>query len=747
MTYVRNPVVEWLLSHSYGQGGTVAVPTSASSTSGMPMGAFPSGIDDVLTHVADRHAAWTTAANVIDWCFLVGGPGNGKSESLRWLASRLDVTLPPRAPGQPAPRTIPAAWPGSAHALANGLGIAFINDASIPRPDIPANGSTPGSLFQDVADALARTARRESTSLFGNVNRGILVEERGGLRWVPNWAAEPPERRLAKAAITWLSSPAEGDAGIQTVLKPSPERPHYGQFKLSLADESGAEVTIRVHVVFLDMLSLLEPRPGAGGSVVDFAEIEPQAAQYLTLGRLVSRDVTRDDTVAGSLLTQYMDPSRWEDGGCKSAGTGELCAAHSLCPFAQNARWLQDPTLRQRFLDTLRGAEIAANRRLTYRDLLGHVSLAIIGTPEEEWLGTKHPCRWVEDIHHQAGSGAGQKSSTVRLARRRIYANLYPGGGFLVSKEVAERKGKEDNVFSSIVDLLVPSGEAARLKPLEMAFADIDPARDTNGWNGLRKRVLDAVESLDIVAPASQVITWSEIPAAVSSEIERQLDRVLREEIADQMPKGTRVSVSRVRVLRRWRAVMLLRQVGTALCHIRYAEAIGEWLSEQESALLGGQRLRLGDGINNLIIPAGSGGKVYLAPLRPRTYCLTGDLPRETLLVTVLANELDVSIVPQGDALVAEVRLRQRGVSTSPLATLAVDLTVARESLLHAEGKSSSFTDIGDTAFARIERARAALISRERLRRINAWFTDEKGDPLQIVPSPAGTTPLRVQRP
>jgi hypothetical protein len=190
---------------------------------------------------------------------------------------------------------------------------------------------------------------------------------------------------------------------------------------------------------------------------------------------------------------------------------------------------------------------------------------------------------------------------------------------------------------------------------------------------------------------------------------------------------------------------MLLRHVGAALGYLRYAEAIGAWLAEQDSALQGSQRLRLGDGVNNLIIPAGTSGKVFMAPLRPRTYCLTGELDPNTLLVTVQTNELDVSIVAQGDALVAEVRMRQRGNTTAALATLAIDLAVAREALLYADGKTDAFTEIGDTAFARIERARASLISRERLRKINAWFTDAQGTPFQLVPTPTGAAALRVQ--
>lgn len=742
MAYVQNPLVTWLLAHAYGQGGTVAVPSSG-TPGPLVMGSFPPGIDDVLQYVTSRHNAWSSGSNEIDWCFLVGGPGNGKSEALRSLALMLGITLPARTSGHAVPRTLPVDWPANAHPLANGLEIAFVNDASIPRQDVAADGSCPGSLFHDIANALERTAAGKATSLFVNVNRGVLIEERGDLGSVADWSAEPLARQLGRAVVEWLASPTAEMDGLVGILRPSQEKPHYGQFMLFLESAGGKPVTICVRVVFLDMLSLLEPMPGAGGSVVNFGTMPPEVAQYLTLGRLVSSDVTREYTVAGSLVSMYADETRWDHGGCKDTATGQLCAAHELCPFAQNARWLREPALRHRFLDTLRGAEIAANRRLTYRDLLGHMSLAVVGPPEEEWLTRQHPCQWVADNHGGVSSGTGKKAATVHLARHRIYANLYPGGGFDVSRQ---RPLKEDSVFSSIIDLLVRDKEAARVQPFERAFTEIDPARDTAGWSGLRKRVLDAVESLDILSPAAQVVTWQEVPGAASCEIEKQLDRVLREEIRVELPKGTMASQSRVRLLRRWRAVLLLRHIGTALGNLRYADAIGAWLAEQESALLGTPRLRLGDGVNHLIIPAGAGGKVFMAPMRPRTYCLTGDLDPNTLLVTVQTNELIVSIVAQGDALVAEVRMQQRGGASDLLATLAIDLAVAREALLYADGKTDAFTEIGDTAFARIERARASLISRERLRRINAWFTDGKGMPFQLVPSPTGTAALRVQQ-
>lgn len=80
MSYVRNPLVSWLLSHAYGQGGTVAVPSSdpVSQASVAPMGEFPPGIGPMLDYLVSRYSAWGATSTEVDWCFLVGGPGNGK---------------------------------------------------------------------------------------------------------------------------------------------------------------------------------------------------------------------------------------------------------------------------------------------------------------------------------------------------------------------------------------------------------------------------------------------------------------------------------------------------------------------------------------------------------------------------------------------------------------------------------------------------------------------------------------------
>src|SRR5262249_54910625 len=141
---------------SYGQGGTVAVPLAQGpQPPSMPRGQFPPGIGDVLAHISGRYTSWCTTVKEVDWCFLVGGPGNGKSETLKELAGRLGVSLPGIAAGRRVPRTIPRDWPSAVHVLGSGLGIVLINDGSIPR-DNPGGASATPSLFKDLADALER---------------------------------------------------------------------------------------------------------------------------------------------------------------------------------------------------------------------------------------------------------------------------------------------------------------------------------------------------------------------------------------------------------------------------------------------------------------------------------------------------------------------------------------------------------------------------------------------------------------
>jgi hypothetical protein len=620
-----------------------------------------------------------------------------------------------------------------------GLDIAFVNDASVPRQDAYGDRRT-GSLFLDLRDGVQHLFNAGSALvMFANVNRGILVEE---CRVLDNLTSTEPAVLAAAAIIRWLADPratqGESSVRVQTIVPLIAASPYYGQLAVSVTDQ-GVTRDIIVHAVFLDTLSLLEPTPGHGAVSIDFSTSPPIPARYEPLGGLSDDTGSRTGTIAGGITEQIADTTRWDGGGCRENGSGPLCEAYESCPFAQNSRWLRDQQLRERFLDTLRAAELAGGRRLTYRDLLGHLGLTFIGAPRQSWLTDEHPCRWVERTVRDARNGNAQ--SAAELASHRIYANLFP-----ITDAAAWPKRRplaEPRAYRVVASTMRAVHDAPRVRAFEQAFNLIDPARDTDSWGGLRAKILDIVEAMDVTPPANEIQALEGWSDAASSEIERQLDEVVRGEVISELGRG-REAFGRAQLLRKWRAVLLLRQAGLALGWLPYKAVIQSWLNEHQAAL--GNRpsgaLRLG--LSNLVVP--SQAELNLAPFRPRTMELGGPLPANCVAVSLLERDLRLELVADGDTLSAELRLATvQGGSAETVAQLPIDLRIAREALLNVEGPSGSFTEIGEAAFARIERARAALVSGRYLASARLLFSDAAGQAWEVVPQASGASPFRFQ--
>jgi hypothetical protein len=721
------------------------------------LGRFSAGVQEVLDFLAlNRYPSWHPASSSesdLHWCFLVGGPGNGKSEALRHLAGAvLDnqarmYVLQQYKPNDPVPRTVPPDWPNRAAHLVQGLEIAFINDASIPRQDALAKGQA-CSLFLDVSDAVIRLVTGATpVVLFANINRGVLVEEENAVN-SGKIATGSVESEIASAVVRWLANPsiATSPPAAPTRLEPvvaiDAAKPYYAQCRLPLRS-SGFACDVVIHAIFLDVLSLLEPVPGGTKGAIDFSSSPPTVADYSPFGTFADGGAARENTIAGGVIELLLEDKHWNDGGCRDKAGGTHCESHDFCPFAQNIRWLRDIDLRRRFLDALRAAEIAAGRRLTYRDLLGHLSLAILGEPEKSWISGTHPCRWVQEKSQQLGQGS--KTAAVNLTNHRIYSNIFPSPSPARWKQSMARPRQGDTVYGPAIDRMVRGAETAQVGAFDGAFNELDPARDTDSWGGLRGQVLDVIESLDLELPSLQIARWSMLPASVHGQIEAALDTAIRDEIAIEESQGKREPSTRAKLLRKWRAALLLRQVGLALGHLAFGQALLSWLAEQENSIRSAAPLQVGKGIQNLLLRVPAGGEFMLAPFRPRTNALE-DLPQNTFLVPVSANDLRVEIVARGDILTAEVQMirpkEKRAVEV--LASIVIDLAIAREAILHSTEGASSFTEIPDSAFARIERARASLIGRERMGAATVYFTSEAGVLYRIVANPVGPAPLRV---
>jgi hypothetical protein len=747
MAFVRNSFVTWLLSRSFGQGGNVSVPQPTGLQDDILV-SFPGAVQDVLNTLLEQFAAWQPSCDVIDWCFLVGGPGNGKSEASRQLAGALRIDLPTKSAGAPAPRTVPDDWPDATSPVVPGLEIVFVNDASIPRQE--ALDSDSGSLFLDIRDALSiNLGASHALALFANVNRGILVEEQSRL---DKHQLSLPEEQLAAEIIRWLSNPPSDSSqdfsqlDLRTVVAVDPKKPYYGQLTI-LGTNFGARFDIRCHVVFLDVLSLLEPSPGINHAI-DFNTNPPSLSPYHPIGNLSDNNASRNSTIAGELVSTIVDGERWNQIGCLDE-VNSLCAAYEYCPLAQNAKWLRNHALRQNYLDMLRASEVAASRRYTFRDLLGQLSLSILGSIEPEWSKNgNHPCDWVAERVRRINS----KTSLVELISHRIYMNVFPMVGFDVWKKHKNIQRQGDFIYNALLKQVLSPSKTSSVPAFERAFALVDPAKDVEPWGQelLRIRVLDVIEALDVEAPSEAILEWLQLPSDTHSVLEVNVDVALRDEVIDEltgtMTGNAKAPQIRNQFLRKWRCISLLRQVGLATGNFAFKPALVAWLSQQASALESGTLLELGNGLRSLMFQSRSSDHLMLAPLRPRTYALSNDIPPNTILVQVSIADLRLDVVSEGDNLIAEIQVLKRNGFGKKIASIVVDLAIAREAILHSVDAAGDFTEIGSSAFARIERARAALIGREQMHTDQVHYSDDVGNIYRLSNNPVGAVPLRANR-
>jgi len=746
MEYVCNPVVDELLALAYGQRNSVALPGKKLSRL-LGKGRFPAGVRDVLDYLLDEYLKWADGPGNpthVDWAFLIGGPGNGKSQALNDLADLLSIDIPSPQQGQPAPRTVPGTWPACASECKScvPLQIVFINDASVPRQGLPPDG--PGSLFHDIRDGIERLSNPSSgpLALFGNVNRGVLIEEINKLGKVGS-----RQGQVAGRILRWLANPATTvGAGITTVPT-TPNQPYYAQLCIP-GSGYGGQLDLVVHAVFLDTVSLLEPyHDAADDKVVDFTQSPPVVAPYEPIGELCPSSLSRDQTVAGERVMSSVRQDTWKKARCGP----DQCAAYNLCPFAQNAIWLRDPKLRENFLSTLRGAEIAAGRRFTYRDLVGHISLAILGRLEPSWLQGQHPCKWVHELHGEINSGVGETTGAIaRLADHRIYATLFSTRDHGVWLDDIGSKVNKYPLHGALGEMAFPRSSAQRPRSWESGFESIDPARDTGEW---QRGVVDSCDALHIESPVAWLLGHGELPPSACSEIETKLDECLRGELLEMLRSGDSSDTRRGRALWHWRSVQLLRHVGLATGHIAFDHVLDTWLELHRLSLHAPSREYRNDiskGLLYLVVQTSDvdgDQRLILAPLRPRTYALSR-IPSDTLVVMIDPRTIQVRAVADGDSLLAEVLMRRHPYRYEPVARFPVGLAVAREAMLLARQRElgkTPFTEIAVPTFARIERTRAALVGRLKTVERDVYFLDSDGNRRLVSSSSRRGKPFEIR--
>lgn len=471
---------------------------------------------------------WAGSTRLV-WYFLVGGPGNGKSEAVGAFVRHLNANA--RQSGYPPIFDAKTGQHGGSvpywfyENLPQG-DIALLQDISVPK----TSGSNPA---EDLLASLD-LCRSQGGHLLVCANRGMLLRA----------------TRLARAEPLheWLV-PILEDIDKQSQEAATPDGAKW------LAKQQGREIEIRVWP--LDHESVLYGQ----GNGNPWAEPE---------GSLFDR-----------VIAIAVGERNWEESGC--AG----CPAHEICPMFGDARWLRDPNRRRSMLRILRNAEVWSGQRIVLREALGLLSTVLVGCPSDFVQGGSelHPCVWVQERATGAPAVPKDEQALVELVSHRVYQDLYsrvaPTG--LVLDRAHERR---DEWIREKLALLGNLGKslAAALKRVDSSFAkqagplrllgsegilqSFDPAKDSS-WSSKHSLSLDG-----------QVADLRKVGATHQGELERQLGDLLQKlEDAAKALEPHEDPAKAFAALYRWGSTFYLRLAGTALGETPNAESLTDYLA------------------------------------------------------------------------------------------------------------------------------------------------------------------------
>jgi hypothetical protein len=345
---VQNPWILQLLKwHGHDKGG-VRVPFQEGT--GNPLGSpIETALLARLRNAARSIATGAEGPRVI---FLVGGPGNGKSEAVQVFLEELGEALGCRdelkvelqkrfKPCPVSPSIVRLVDTGRDPALAplwSAAGqLTIIQDASASEEHSSDASETLVSTIEDILGA------PNPGVIICCLNRGLLAR-----------AVDTASDRGDENALYLLDAIASRTGLGLDALNPT------GRECWPMTGLEGIEIEIGAWP--LDLESLAEP--GTEG---------PSSLEQV--------------------ICTAVDTEHWTE-GCYACPARES----SCCPFYQNASDLRDADQRQSLLKVLRNGEIATGQRWNFRDSFSLVAGLIVGEQDNftEDGNNIHPCNWVQ---------------------------------------------------------------------------------------------------------------------------------------------------------------------------------------------------------------------------------------------------------------------------------------------------------------------------------------------------------------
>ena len=363
-----------------------------STNSGRPTGAL------IETNLTQKLQDWANDLsggqnNVPLAMFLVGGPGNGKTDAIettvrfldnainsdgklfRACATRFDVKLPPRK------LVVDLNDMVKKSSTLHGRKLVIVQDAT--EVDLENAGKTPEALFLDDVESLVVAKAKKRPLFLCGVNRGILAH---------------------------------------AVL-------------MGHAEERNPKV-----LDFVDMLTRAATSGPKGQDCWPLEEYGWAVGWPMDVESLVHSRVKDKLAPARQVLERAL-----ESKACTSN-----CNADCLCPFHANQQLLSTDKARENFVKTLHFYELASGKRWNFRDLFSLVSHVLMGHESTFIVDGKRssPCEWAA-YHAREAQGAGPNAimSIWSLASRLYTHALFPAWPKLDNEDIAKRtRGLEKDI-------------------------------------------------------------------------------------------------------------------------------------------------------------------------------------------------------------------------------------------------------------------------------------------------------------